>query len=412
MKRGLFQWLLRLHPAPFQHRFGDQMMAAYDEAEGRGMLVDAARSVIRQRLFRRRVPVPLPSPSAGPAFTLLEERPLRWNRLLTGALISALSLYLIVTGFSSQKFNLIVGSFYPRQGVLGIDPASLSPASPTTKVDIADRPVDPLADVGKSYFSAIAVLHALDRDGDFSLSADEINHASEALASLDLNHDGRLTPDECGQTFGSLAAGTPPEELAESVMQFDANHDGKITIDELPERLRPLLSRSDANRDGVLTVEELKAHAARLNQSLDPSFTPEFIRRAGLAFMRFNPVLNALDTDHDGVISRAEMLTAPASLKTLDHNKDGLLDLRELLPDALENEVNLVFRLDTDFDGSIDQNELHGQMFAELLSSADRNHDGVITREELRRELLLRMDLDHNGMVTWEEALRYKAGRH
>jgi Ca2+-binding EF-hand superfamily protein len=49
-------------------------------------------------------------------------------------------------------------------------------------------------------------------------------------------------------------------------------------------------------------------------------------------FMRFHPVLAALDADHDGVISVAEIANAPAALVTLDQNRDGLLTAEELLP--------------------------------------------------------------------------------
>jgi len=48
--------------------------------------------------------------------------------------------------------------------------------------------------------------------------------------------------------------------------------------------------------------------------------------------MRFHPLLAALDADHDGEISAAEMQNAPAALKTLDRNHDGKLTPDEILP--------------------------------------------------------------------------------
>jgi hypothetical protein len=41
--------------------------------------------------------------------------------------------------------------------------------------------------------------------------------------------------------------------------------------------------------------------------------------------MMHSPAFQALDADHDGVVSAAELKNAPASLKTLDKNSDGKL---------------------------------------------------------------------------------------
>ena len=43
------------------------------------------------------------------------------------------------------------------------------------------------------------------------------------------------------------------------------------------------------------------------------------------------PLVDALDTDHDGIISADEIKAAPESLKTLDKNKDGKLTPDEFL---------------------------------------------------------------------------------
>ena len=45
-----------------------------------------------------------------------------------------------------------------------------------------------------------------------------------------------------------------------------------------------------------------------------------------------NPLMEALDTNHDGVLSAEEIANAPASLKKLDKNGDGKLTPDELRP--------------------------------------------------------------------------------
>src|SRR4051794_40827576 len=44
------------------------------------------------------------------------------------------------------------------------------------------------------------------------------------------------------------------------------------------------------------------------------------------------PAFQALDSDHDGAISAAEIAAAPTSLKTLDKNADGKLTEDEVRP--------------------------------------------------------------------------------
>jgi Ca2+-binding EF-hand superfamily protein len=48
--------------------------------------------------------------------------------------------------------------------------------------------------------------------------------------------------------------------------------------------------------------------------------------------MRFDPILAALDANHDGTISAAEIANAPAALKALDKNGDGQLTEDEVRP--------------------------------------------------------------------------------
>jgi hypothetical protein len=121
--------------------------------------------------------------------------------------------------------------------------------------------VPPAGDFTAVYFRAMPVIAALDADHDHVISAAEISNAPAALRSLDRNHDGKLTAEECGSSA------------------------------------RP---GSDA----------------------------------GLAYMRFHPVLAALDADHDGEISAKEIENAPAALKTLDRNHDGKSTPDEILPKA------------------------------------------------------------------------------
>jgi Ca2+-binding EF-hand superfamily protein len=206
---------------------------------------------------------------------------------------------------------------------------------------------DPRGGFPSSYFRVILVLAALDADHDGIISAAEIANSPAALRSLDRNHDGKLSPEECGQGVADSPAESPQVE-------------GKLDL--------------------------------------------QFQKRARLEFMRFNPVLAALDADHDGESSTSEIQNAAAALKRLDKNGDGKLTQEEVLPGPVANAVSFVMRLDANGDGKISKDERSGELgrrYRELLDAADQNEDGVVTEEELTNEIRHRAVL--NGIMIREE---------
>jgi Ca2+-binding EF-hand superfamily protein len=109
------------------------------------------------------------------------------------------------------------------------------------------------------------------------------------------------------------------------LLALDTDQDGVISAAEIanaPELLRKL----DKNHDGILTAEECNMPLTR------GSSKRVLAKDDQIAFMKFHPVLAALDSDHDGEISAREIKNAAAALRTLDRNHDGKLDLKELLP--------------------------------------------------------------------------------
>jgi hypothetical protein len=56
-------------------------------------------------------------------------------------------------------------------------------------------------------------------------------------------------------------------------------------------------------------------------------------------FMRSQPVLAALDVDHDGEISAAEIASAPAALRKLDISGDGILAPVEIAPESVVKRI-------------------------------------------------------------------------
>lgn len=101
------------------------------------------------------------------------------------------------------------------------------------------------------------------------------------------------------------------------------------------------------------------------------------------------PVLQALDTDHDGTLSAGEIKASPQSLHTLDRNGDGVIAGDELqprpenagaTPDQLVQQLML---FDKNGDGALTADELPSR-FQALMQHGDTNHDGRLTSEEIR----------------------------
>lgn len=145
------------------------------------------------------------------------------------------------------------------------------------------------------------------------------------------------------------------------------------------------------------------AVAAAYGQERDGGQRPGFAQGG---FMRFSPILAAVDADHDGTISAAELKAAPAALKTLDKNGDGQLTQEELRPafarggpggmegrgggpgetqaPSADELVKTLMAFDKDGDGKLSKAELPERMQG-LFDRADADKDGFLTAEELKK---------------------------
>jgi len=199
---------------------------------------------------------------------------------------------------------------------------------------------------------------ALDTNGDGTLDAREIEAAPSALAKLDKNSDGQITADEVRPAFpegrgpggpgegrgrrepGGDAGGNVVEENVKTLMAFDANGDGKLSKAELPERMQGIFERADENKDGFLTADEIRKFAAAQAATTQPGGPEgrggrEGGRREGFGrdmnFIRMDPVLAAVDTNGDGILSADEIRNAAKSIRTLDADGDGKVSREELM---------------------------------------------------------------------------------
>ena len=184
------------------------------------------------------------------------------------------------------------------------------------------EPEEPRRDFASVYFQVLPVLRILDSDGDYVISAAEIANAPTALRNFDRNHDGKLSPEECGQDFTDNPAN--PEFLQQARLEFmrfhpalaalDADHDGEISKTEI-QNAAAALKRLDKNGDGKLTQDEALpdpvANAVffvmRLDANGDGRITKD--ERSGELGRRYRELLDAADQNKDGVVTEEEMAT-------------------------------------------------------------------------------------------------------
>jgi hypothetical protein len=110
-----------------------------------------------------------------------------------------------------------------------------------------------------------------------------------------------------------------------------------------------VLDALDADHDYIISAAEIAAAPAALRHldlNRDGTLSAEesgfsATRHAELRrnFMRGNPVLAALDTDRDGAISAREIRNASAALKRLDLNGDGQLVPVEVAPESAAKRI-------------------------------------------------------------------------
>ena len=343
MLRWIYIRLLRAHPPGFLHRFRDEMLEAFDFADGRRehlhLLLDGLLSVGRQWLLRSEFHQPWQSASAsGPAYEVItfhqiEPYKPRGIALAQGGLVAILLLFGVVdaTNHGGGKVrSLLIGMRRPGFGLIKVNRADFE-GKPLVAAEIARDQDDPLRPFARSYFRVVRVLSALDADGDLTISPAEMLAAPAALRKLDLNRDGKLSAAECGFL--------PPGDF------------------EGPASLLASYRRD---------------------------------------FMRENPVLAALDSNRDGEISETEIANSAEALRALDIDNNGSLSPYEVLPNpAISQAAGMMGRFDNNDGGvialqSLPKDDLDVESNRRLLTAADRNHDGLVTRGELIVELAVR----------------------
>ena len=133
------------------------------------------------------------------------------------------------------------------------------------------------------------------------MSMSSADQGRAIFAILDLNRDRKLGVREIR---GALAR----------VMSWDLNHDGRIGPDEIPHHYQFAIGRGQVSLPGV--------QYSRRQEDIAPAAPPESKPSGPNWFVR-------MDHNHDGDVSRLEFFGPASAFARIDRDSDGLIDVTE-----------------------------------------------------------------------------------
>lgn len=229
--------------------------------------------------------------------------------------------------------------------------------------------------------------------------------AERLLGEFDANHDGKTTHGEFNNVLGSrFAAATHGAKLM-SADQFLAMHQADFI-----KHTTEIFHRVDWNGDGRLSPEEFaapqRAHFEMMDRdgsgvvTCNPASTTDFHaggprgdygagRGGKRGFGGFGRARFCTDADlsRDGRVTRAEFNTITTKEFSAATGGGASMTLQQFLAEEASHyrdmNAKMFKRLDTDGDGKLSLAEFAAPS-EKLFDRMDRNHDGVITADEMK----------------------------
>jgi Ca2+-binding EF-hand superfamily protein len=214
--------------------------------------------------------------------------------------------------------------------------------------------------------------------------------------------------------FGGLLLAHASAHESDMFATMDSNHDGRISVQEHEVAAKAMFTRMDANHDGRLTAEELHAGHRMMRGGHD---------MGGHDMSGHDMPGHDMDGDDDHAMEGMHQRMATEMMARMDANHDGAVTAAENVAAA----EAMFAKVDADHDGKVTATEMavgHGMMMREkrivhrdsggpdMLAMMDANHDGAVTEAEhavAAQAMFTRADSNHDSYVTQDEMQAFHA---
>ena len=170
------------------------------------------------------------------------------------------------------------------------------------------------------------------------------------------------------------------------------------TRDEVVAHVREMFARLDTNRDGFVTRAEADAAHQAMAGEMREKFAKHFAD-GGMPHPDRGAMFDKLDTNKDGSISRQEFMSAKPDVREqhvfVMRNGEGPVEMNSD-PGHPGMRVMRLHAMDMG---------MHGRMF----ESADANHDGKVSLQEMTNAALQHFDsadANHDGKLSPDERMQ------
>ncbi|NOZ41002.1 MAG: hypothetical protein GXP24_12375 [Planctomycetes bacterium] len=297
---------------------------------------------------------------------------------------------------------------------------------------------------------AAPLWRAIDRDGDYTLSREEIEQTAATFKQADINRDDIVDLDEL-QRLGNDRAKHEQTQGHPLVVVLEENTDWKAlkkhlnTAYELPveavnqlslpadlvvrisfgnEAKVALLAVNDAadqswrlhsSTEQVITVARQETYvelSAAQGKDVDPENTRGDMQQTQVAIgavVDGFPLFRLLDQDNNRQLTSRERRSASGILTNLDRNHNGQVDRSEI-PTAIRLAVTHGPKVHEHLAQAISAQRKHRNQVdspvPDWFIGMDRNHDGDLSKREFQGspEQFAQYDRDEDGLISRKEA--------
>jgi Ca2+-binding EF-hand superfamily protein len=173
------------------------------------------------------------------------------------------------------------------------------------------------------YWRAKYDLASFDKNKDGIIQKEEYPGDQVKFRKYDKNKDGALELEEiqamAEDEIADIRKKMENPNRYDFLVLFDSDKDNNVTLDEYDGPME-VFKKFDKNGDGVVTYDELypEKMAERMKKEEEMGPKPEDLN-----------VLETMDKDHDGKVTRAEFKGSDDAFKRLDKNGDGVITIAD-----------------------------------------------------------------------------------